>query len=238
MRPRGIPREIQPLRQPDLRHKEEDRHCRQSAAGPRPRRHRTAPRVQPSLRPQEARPGAPIDDAQAQPARQADLRLSAASRVAAVTAFSPARISAAIAAPSAQRAQFKPLDGGTDHASTLGAGSLYLQPRTPLDTASGPRRMMLTSLSRQAAPTFGAPRLGSEQKQRKVWAEAPCSDAEADEDRAGLRRPASERLANLFACRSRVLPGAGRMPGAEARQDASIRQKIGVRTSGTQVRTP
>ncbi len=66
-RPVGIPRQIQPLAQLDLRHQQEDRHGGQPAPGFRAGRHRAAPGVQAPFGDQQAGSTATKDKAQAKP---------------------------------------------------------------------------------------------------------------------------------------------------------------------------
>ena len=61
-----VPRQVEPLRQLDLRHQKEDRHGGQPAAGLRARCHRASFAVQPPLGHQQARTPAPVDEPQAQ----------------------------------------------------------------------------------------------------------------------------------------------------------------------------
>ena len=67
-RPVSVPCQVQPLRQPDLWHQQKDWRGDLAAPGLRPGHHGLALRVHPSLRHQQARPGAAIGKPQAQPA--------------------------------------------------------------------------------------------------------------------------------------------------------------------------
>ena len=68
VRPLGVPRQVEPLRQLDLRHQQEDRRGDLPAPGLRARRRREPARVEPhAVGDQQARPGPAIDEPQPQP---------------------------------------------------------------------------------------------------------------------------------------------------------------------------